>query len=214
MKKNSQNISNNLSLQMLADEGKKQKKPLGFFSGLLIGFLTVASLASLFTVALWFDLFSLKQDVSMFLQLEQAQFEVLEERRLAVMSEEAELLALESELADEKEALNQRLETLNRREEALQTFEAELDDRAGRIATQETELDELVALYESMTPDQAAQVLLLGEDKVLTARILARIDQKRLTMILGQVSPQEASELITLLSGAAVNGQPADESDS
>ena len=214
MKKNSQNQSNKMSLQMLADEGKKPKKPLGFFSGLLIGFLSIATLASLFTVALWFDLFSLKQDVAMFFQLEQAQFEVLEERRLTVMSEEAELLIIKTELDDEKEAQNKRLEELNRREAALQSYETELDDRAGRIAAQETELDELVALYESMTPEQAAQVLLLGEDQVLTARILARIDQKRLTMILGQVSPQEASELITLLSGTAVHGQPADESDS
>ncbi len=205
MKKNAANNMQPVSLQLLGEtKSVKPRGKAGFFSGLLIGFLSVLALLALFAVALWFDLFSLKQEVAIFMQLEKAQLEVIEQRRLDAETQEAKLLDLKRELEEEADVLDRQRQNLLTLEASLHEAEAGLDQRAERIASQETELDELVALYEQMPPDKAAEILMISEDKKLTARLLNRMDQQRLSLILTQLSAQDAASLIDLIAGTAL----------
>ena len=205
MKKNAQTTTQSISLQMLGEKNSaKPRGKAGFFSGLLIGFLSILALNALFAVALWLDVFDLKQEVALYMQLEKAQMEIIEQRRLENMTKEADLLELKREIEEETAALERQKQSLFSLESVLHETEADLDRRAERIASQETELDELVALYEKMPPEKAAEILMISEDKTLTARLLNRIDPQRLTMILTQLSAQDAASLIDLIAGTAL----------
>lgn len=189
----------------------KPGKQSSFAGGFFVGFLIVLVLVCLFAAALWFDFFELKQRAADFLELEKVQLQTIEKRMLEVGQQEGVLFSREKELEAKQMELDRAQQSLHKLEQELFLEQESLDSLAQRITGQEAELENLVSLYERLPPQQAAEILLLDADPLQTARIMNRIDPTRLSLMLTQLSPKDASVLIGRISGQSI--QPLPESN-
>ncbi|NLN47161.1 MAG: hypothetical protein GX153_11455, partial [Clostridiaceae bacterium] len=70
-------------------------------------------------------------------------------------------------------------------------------------------LAQVVAIYESLDPAQAASVLVALEDEEMLVVILKNMSQGRVSQILGKMDPQAAARMLALLATGTNNGQSA-----
>ncbi len=116
-------------------------------------------------------------------------------------------------LSERREALDQREAELNQREALLQVAEqrigqqvAKLDELKKQIeglrgqldADQQTQVESLVRIYETMKPKEAARIFEAMEDKVLL-NVITRMKESKSAPILAAMDPVRAKQVSTLM---------------
>lgn len=177
-----------------------EKKKAGFAAGLISGLLFVLALDCLFVLLFWFNIGGVKNKMICWFKLDEAQIQWIQQQKEAILAgqtdlaqKEAAILQEQQELKREKEKVEQQKSALTQREEEISQKEAEL---SGRKQT----LEQLVKIYEAMDPASAAAILQAYQDKNELVAILSHMDHGRLSQILMQMKPEDASELLSLLS--------------
>ncbi len=110
------------------------------------------------------------------------------------------LLERERELDLREEALRAREADLARRLDRLERYKAELAELIETLDREEEErLARLVAVYENMKPKKAAQIFDRLELEVLL-RVVTRMRESKLSLILAAMNPDRAREITRALS--------------
>ena len=122
--------------------------------------------------------------------------------------------ARRAELEARSQQLGEREKELETRDREFGTRVAELRELTGKLKTdrektekkQSTQLVQLANVYNSMNPNEAAQ--LLDQLDVMTAlSLVERMSEKRIGQILPLMSPERALAITKMLSGRAMVGQ-------
>jgi len=127
------------------------------------------------------------------------------EEKLALLEERLEADA--ARLEEERAALEETRSELQAKEEELEKLEAELQAQARTLEEWRTELEtvraspkRLAAVYSSMGPSEAAEVLALLERRVACA-ILVEMKDDDAAEVLAEMEPTLAAELTRQLAG-------------
>ena len=115
-------------------------------------------------------------------------FQKLMVRKKELDAREAELQRIETELAEQKSKLDQRLQELEKTRRSITSVLEE------RIKADEQKIDNLVQMYSSMKPQQAASVF-EKMDEDLAVEILGRMKKKSAADILNLVKAEKAQIL-------------------
>ncbi len=119
------------------------------------------------------------------------------------------LLERERELDLREEALRAREADLARRLDRLERYKAEIAELIETLDREEEErLARLVAVYENMKPKKAAQIFDRLELEVLL-RVVTRMRESKLSLILAAMNPDRAREITRALSTAKPRPQLA-----
>jgi len=112
-------------------------------------------------------------------------FTKLNERKRELDAREEELNRMESELAAQKVDLEKRLDQL---EQTRKHISSTLEDK---VQTDDKKIDNLVQMYSSMKPQQAAKVF-ENMDEDLAVEILSRMKRKPAAEVMNLVKPEKA----------------------
>lgn len=186
-----------------------KKGDAGFGKGLAAGMLAMVFVLGLVIPVLYFNVGGAATRAISVLHLDKEADRIQQER-----SDELERLTASLEM--EKSALEQGVTELTRDKASLAARELDVKKKeeaaASLIASVESrkaELAQVVAIYESLDPAQAASVLVALEDEEMLVVILKNMSQGRVSQILGKMDPQAAARMLALLATGTNNGQSA-----
>ncbi len=121
-------------------------------------------------------------------------FDRFEEESLIVEKEE-KLKKIEGDLSKEKEALAAEKKRLEEKILETEKLKKELSAKLlKKKTTWDKNIEALVSLYSSMTPDAAAQIL-EKVDKDIVVEIMRRMNPRKASLIMEKFSPEFAAEI-------------------
>ena len=183
--------------------GVKTKKPAGFFSGFMTCFLIFLLALASVGAAFWFNLGDMKTLVVTTLRLSETEFLYLETRTSELADTEASLAELGSKLNSEQQDIDRKAGELAETETELATRESEIAALEASLSEQKASLDSVVAIYEAMEPDKAAAILAVADNMNDNLLIIRNMNQNKLALILAEMTPDQASEILALINAEA-----------
>ncbi len=160
----------------------------GFFSASLIFVL----LLLIFSAGFYFNIGDFKGKAINFLEIEKEQQSRLEyrENEINKMIEEIDL-SMNNLKADQK--------IYEQRKILMEEKENELIELEARLSGEQMEISQVVAIYNEMEPQLAAEILSLNPKSLDTTSIIKNLDEKKAASILSFMQPETASLILEVI---------------
>lgn len=184
-----------------AQTAAKTKKKAGFGAGFMTALLILILALGGGAAAVWFNVSDLKTKLVTVLKLDEEQSKIIENRKNELAKIEAEQLEQKNLLLTEQQAVEQKTSELAAREADLTTRTSELNQLEITLSEQKTSLDNVVAIYEAMEPAKTAEILTAAASMSDNLVILKSMNQSKLALILAEMTPAKASEILGMISG-------------
>lgn len=179
----------------------KAKKKAGFAAGFITALLILILAVGGGAAAVWFNVSDLKTKLVTVLKLDEEQVKIIENRKSELAKIEAEQIDRKNQLVSEQQTVDQKTSELAAKESELTTRASELNQLEITLSDQKTNLDNVVAIYEAMDPAKTAGILTAAASMSDNLVILKSMNQSKLALILAEMTPVKASEILGLISG-------------
>jgi len=166
----------------------KKKHPA--VKGFVIAFSLWVILAGLFLTGLYFNFLNLKSITASALQLDKTQQKILAEQQLEIDTQKKYLSDSLAKLETSQTQLKSDQAAVEKQKEANSKDSAALS--ASKLETAQ-----LVAIFASMPPQKAADILEANESTKQAVIIIKNMDQASAAKILSLMTPAKASKILT-----------------
>jgi len=184
-----------------AKQSAKPKKKAGFAAGFMTGLLIVILAVGGGAAAVWFNVSDLKTTLVTVLKLDEEQNKILENRKNELAKIEAEQIDQKNQMISDQQEVDKKSKEQAAVEVDLTTRASDLNQLDIALSEQKTKLDNVVAIYEAMEPATTAAILTAAANMSDNLVILKNMNQSKLALILAEMTPAKASEVLGLIAG-------------
>jgi Skp family chaperone for outer membrane proteins len=179
---------------------KKEKKPPSPLKSLLVGLTAVILLLGAAGALVFFDIFGAKRILADTLGLTQAAADVREERLRAW---ETELQNDAMTLKNERDTLDMKEKEVSGRESEAEAKTSELDGKIAEYETmlaqlseENTDINDVIKVLESMSAETAAPALLAMTDRPSMLRVFAGLKTATQSALLETMTSEDAASIL------------------
>lgn len=178
-----------------AAEVKQTTHAGAVFAGFLYGVFFILLLIAAGTAFYYFDLGGMRNMVISGLRIDRDSYTIIENRRNELSKIEEQIKTEQQKIQADKTTLVQTEEALVKREEELKLKEQELTNQESLLSGKQTDLAEIIELYETMDTTAAAGIIgkFANQDDVI--KLLRNLSQSKAGQILALLDPETASEI-------------------
>ncbi|NLW11945.1 MAG: hypothetical protein GX028_08030 [Clostridiaceae bacterium] len=195
-----------------AAEGKQTTHAGAVFAGFLYGVFFILLLIAAGTAFYYFNLGNVRTMVISGLRIDQDSYTIIENRRNELSKIEEQIKTDQQKIQADKTALVQTEEALNKLQEELNQKEQELTNQESLLSGKETDLAEIIELYETMDTAAAAVIIEKFSNQDDVIKILRNLSQSKAGQILALLDPEVASKMTSEMLATA-SSRPAETTE-
>lgn len=165
------------------------------FAGFFYGVFFILLLITVGMVFYYFDLGGMRNMIISGLGIDQDSYEIIENRQNELSKIEEQIKTEQQKIQADKTTLAQIEKTLAKREDNLELKEQELTNQESLLSGKQTNLAEIIELYELMDTTAAAGIIRKFANRDDAIKILRNLSQSKAGQILALLDPETASEI-------------------